>query len=65
MFAIFALVCTRSVRMPASAPVREIARPPRALTAIAISALAALFAGGEQKIQFALRSAAAKLRAPA
>ena len=36
MFAIFALVCTRSVRMPASAPVSEMARPPRALTAIAI-----------------------------
>src|SRR5690348_9578036 len=41
MFAIFALVCTRSVRMPAAAPVMETARPPSAFTAIATSALAA------------------------
>src|SRR5205814_108683 len=41
MFAIFALVCTRSVRMPAAAPLTETARPPSALTAIATSALAA------------------------
>src|SRR5689334_7190621 len=40
MFAIFALVCTRSVRMPAAAPVMETARPPSAFTAIATSALA-------------------------
>src|SRR5438552_423657 len=41
MFAIFALVCARSVRMPADAPLMETARPPSAFTAIATSALAA------------------------
>ena len=54
MFAIFAFVCTRSVRIPASAPVSEIALPPSAFTAIAMSALAAVFAGREQHIHFAL-----------
>ncbi len=41
MFAIFALVWARSVRMPASAPVKEMALPPSAFTAIAVSAIAA------------------------
>src|SRR5436190_1045003 len=38
MFAILARVWARSVRMPASAPVREMAFPPRALMAMAVSA---------------------------
>src|SRR5215813_5319721 len=41
MFAIFALVCTRSVRIPAAAPLMETARPPSAFTAMATRALAA------------------------
>ena len=39
MFTMRAFVCTRSVEMPACAPVRDTALPPRALMAIAVRAI--------------------------